>query len=606
LSKAPVKGSNSSRLERKLATRYDPALRKTVSYAPRKPTVAYIGNSKGRSRVELTPQEIEGLLNLDPPSNYWYPTEPAVKGEEFQIKHCLHSFGITHIHHFYLPRQLATFGYLWDQARKEADTRERNGLLFLLTSNAIGMTLLNRFSETHFSQVNQHLSGTLYLPSTHAETSYNYCYGGKRTRLGKAFGLLTQPVSQKHAITTQSSTRLASIPDSSIDYVFVDPPFGRNIPYSELNQIWESWLQVFSDRMPEAIIDKTLDKDVFAYGDLIRSAFGEIQRVLKPGRWVTVVFHNSHNSVWFAIQDALMAGGLVVADVRTLDRQKETYKQNRQGIVKQDLVISAYKPSADLERLFGLRAGTEAGVWEFISNHLGQLPVIVLKRNKVELNVERQEYLLFDRMVAFHVQREVSVPLSASQFREGLKRRYPERDGMFFLPDQAFEYDRQRLLTEEVEQLELFVSDEKTAIQWVRERLLAKPMTYQELSPLYMKEAQRVWEKHEKPIELQSILDQNFVKDSGDAWHVPDPKNEAHLEQLRNRALLKEFEQYQEIKGRLKIVRTEALRAGFKDCWQRGNYETILNMAKRVPEAVIQEDQMLLMYYDNASLRTGE
>jgi hypothetical protein len=113
------------------------------------------------------------------------------------------------------------------------------------------------------------------------------------------------------------------------------------------------------------------------------------------------------------------------------------------------------------------------------------------------------------------------------------------------------------LITEEVEQLELFVSDEKTAIQWVRQRLLASPMTYQELSPLYMKEAQRVWEKHEKPIELQRILDQNFIKDSGDAWHVPDPKNEAHLEQLRNRSLLKEFEEYQDIKGRLKVVRSE-------------------------------------------------
>jgi hypothetical protein len=29
-------------------------------------------------------------------------------------------------------------------------------------------------------------------------------------------------------------------------------------------------------------------------------------------------------------------------------------------------------------------------------------------------------------------------------------------------------------------------------------------------------------------------------------------------------------------------------------------------MAKRVPEAVIQEDQALLMYFDNALMRTGD
>ena len=49
--------------------------------------------------------------------------------------------------------------------------------------------------------------------------------------------------------------------------------------------------------------------------------------------------------------------------------------------------------------------------------------------------------------------------------------------------------------TTEVEQLQLFVNDEKTAIQWVRQQLTEHPMSYQELSPLYMKEAQRVWEK---------------------------------------------------------------------------------------------------------------
>jgi hypothetical protein len=120
-----------------------------------------------------------------------------------------------------------------------------------------------------------------------------------------------------------------------------------------------------------------------------------------------------------------------------------------------------------------------------------------------------------------------------------------------------------------------------------------------------MKEAQRVWEKHEQPLELRTILEQNFVEDKG-KWCVPDPKNEIHLEQIRHRALLKEFQQYIEAKGKLKVVRTEALRAGFKEAWQKKDYTTIVDMAKRIPEAVIQEDSALLMYFDNASLLKGE
>jgi hypothetical protein len=87
---------------------------------------------------------------------------------------------------------------------------------------------------------------------------------------------------------------------------------------------------------------------------------------------------------------------------------------------------------------------------------------------------------------------------------------------------------------------------------------------------------------------------------------VPDPKKEADLEHLRNRALVKEFQQLVETKGKLKVVRSEAIRAGFKDCWQRQDYTTITQTAKRIPNAVVQEDSALLMYLDNAQLRTGE
>jgi hypothetical protein len=44
-----------------------------------------------------------------------------------------------------------------------------------------------------------------------------------------------------------------------------------------------------------------------------------------------------------------------------------------------------------------------------------------------------------------------------------------------------------------------------------------------------MKEAQRVWDKHEQPLELVTILEQNFVKDSDNTWRVPDPKKESDL-----------------------------------------------------------------------------
>ncbi len=69
---------------------------------------------------------------------------------------------------------------------------------------------------------------------------------------------------------------------------------------------------------------------------------------------------------------------------------------------------------------------------------------------------------------------------------------------------------------------------------------------------------------------------------------------------------MKEWGQSGATKGKLKVVRSGALRAGFKDCWQKGEYTAIVEMARRVPAVLVQEDPALLMYYDNAVMRTEE
>ena len=155
-----------------------------------------------------------------------------------------------------------------------------------------------------------------------------------------------------------------------------------------------------------------------------------------------------------------------------LDKQQETFKQaTTTAAVKQDLIISAYKPNGNLEETFRLKAGTEEGAWEFVRYHLGKLPVVNQSNGSAIVNAERQAFLLFDRMVAFHIQRGVMVPISSPEFYAGLEQRFTRRDGMYFLPDQVAEYDRALLDSGKPIQLSLFVTDEKTAITWLRQQL---------------------------------------------------------------------------------------------------------------------------------------
>jgi hypothetical protein len=157
-----------------------------------------------------------------------------------------------------------------------------------------------------------------------------------------------------------------------------------------------------------------------------------------------------------------------------------------------------------------------------------------------------------------------------------------------------------------VEQLALFVTDEKSAIQWLRQELDPEtgsgPQTYQELQPKFLRELHQA--RHEDLPELSEMLEQNFLQDEEtDRWYVPDPGRQEDLEKLRERSLLREFREYAQGKGRLKVFRTEAVRAGFKHAWHERNYRLIVKVAERLPTSVLQEDSALLMYYDNALMR---
>ena len=86
---------------------------------------------------------------------------------------------------------------------------------------------------------------------------------------------------------------------------------------------------------------------------------------------------------------------------------------------------------------------------------------------------------------------------------------------------------------------------------------------------------------------------------------MPDPSKAQDLEKKRETALLREFEGYQAETGRkLKEFRLEVLRAGFKAAWGAKNYKAIIAIAQKIPEDALQEDEKLLLWYDQALTRS--
>jgi DNA modification methylase len=623
--KAASIATGATKLDRPFTAEFDPILNKIV----RIPKFALVEEKVKCGSIKKTYKitaKDQNKFNVRFEKRTW----PYIPLDEFfsgrQTNKLINGSGLSYIAHMYTKRALFAYGYLIQQ--KLSSHKHSSLFKFCLTS-------INNYisrKQGYFGGGGG-VSGTLFTPSLHIERNVFDVLKRKIKKIQS----LNVAIHRFKSVTTQSITDLKNIESNTIDYIFTDPPFGESLQYAELNMFVEAWLKTKTAIDNDCVLNYVHKKNLSFYSNMMFKAFKTYSRILKPGRWITIEFHNSQNAVWMAIQQAIEASGLVVADVRILNKQQRSFNAvNRSGAIDQNLILSAYKPNDGFLEKFELSLGTNDTVWNFVRTHLKQLPVFISNGSKAETIAERQNFLLFDRMVAFHVQRNVVLPLSAIDFYQGLIQRFSEREGMYFLPEQVAEYDRKRMSISEVLQLQLFVTDESSAIQWLRQQLLKKPQTTGELNPNFMREISG-WLKIEKLLELDELLEQNFIcfdsqgpipeqihaylsknwkelrnlpkndikliSKAKDRWYVPDPNKAGDLEKLREKSLLKEFDQYIQATKKLKIIRLEAVRAGFKKAWQEKNYQTIIDIALKIPNKILEEDPKLLMWYDQAITR---
>jgi adenine-specific DNA methylase len=205
-----------------------------------------------------------------------------------------------------------------------------------------------------------------------------------------------------------SADRLKHLNDESVDYVFTDPPFGSNIFYSDMNLFHEAWLGQVTDHAREAVMHTTGRKKNGAaerYEAFLRGAFAEAVRVLKPGRFMSVVFGNSDGRVWGLVQRAMRDAGFMFVPVHVaiLDKGQRSVKglnSGSEGVVTVDLVVTLRKPASASDKAEA-RKLKQAEAADLIEETVRSIPAKLLTPSHVYATIVRdaiKRHLMVDHL----------------------------------------------------------------------------------------------------------------------------------------------------------------------------------------------------------------
>ncbi len=306
---------------------------------------------------------------------YWYPTvawEPW--REMWRAQHKVQRIATSA--DFFTSRNLHALSALWDAIGQIYDDSIRAGLRFVFTAS---VNRASRRYQWHPRRPTNVLSSTMYLASLNYEFNVFSLFRRKLATITEMYRR-TWEAPGTCEVHLGSAEKLTWAEDGCVDYVFTDPPFGSNIYYSDSSFLWEAWLGQQTDVAAETVVNRRLTPELGGttlddYEKEMSRAMGEINRVLRPGAWASLQFHNSDDAVWSSIQSAIDSAGFRVEAAVVMDKGQASFKGLRhedkgERVANFDLVMhlaAGSLSSSNAQRREADRAEIEVELMEYVA-----------------------------------------------------------------------------------------------------------------------------------------------------------------------------------------------------------------------------------------------
>lgn len=471
--------------------------------------------------------------------------------------------GIRTFSDFYTPRNFKGLNTLLDEIERSQDARTRTALLFAFTSI---ITYCCR--KQNYGGGGGGMSGTLYIPSFHQEKNVWEVFERKMRKLIDSMASVGRGGA---SIVLSNDARCLPIADCSIDYIFVDPPFGGNIYYADASVLWEGWLGEFTDEKKEIVFNRQRFQDagfkrIEDYSAGMRYSFAEMFRVLKPGRWCTVEFNHSDGSVFEAIKSAIEDAGFVIANMLLLDKKQKSFKQvkgakGEEDVVDKDVLFNLHKPAVILTATLTDARDLEHQVADAVRQHLFTLPARIQAEPSKYSDEHRTTATVNSMLMNSLIPRGVSVEQLNLPFIERVCSRYFRKIGQhWYLRGEAARGEGSGGLFEE----EITVKDDLSAIDWLRQKVRGRPMLIGELKPLWMRAIGLLPTDVSHRLSLEDLLTENFWRDEDtNRWREPTHEERERMNDDRSTRVLHDAERY--LAGGLRRQTTDTERCEWID-----------------------------------------
>ena len=288
-------------------------------------------------------QELEGR-----PISCWYPTDRMMHAPENQErwgdKWRAGTSNFRTVNELFTKRNLWALAVVNNGSNFIQTNEQIKDLLhFFLSATVLNVSKLIQLEKSRRSP------NSYYIPAIGKEISVLPSYESKYKEGLKASDILNTIHDRDVLISTENACNLNLITSNSIDHIFTDPPYGDKIQYGELNFIWEAWLRLDTHwHDEEIIVNEIRGKTVDEWSEMMSRAMQECYRVLKPGRWLSLCYHDTSEGTWSLVQDIMSEVGFIVDrsdSALFIDTGQKTYNQTQADkVTKRDLVINFRKP----------------------------------------------------------------------------------------------------------------------------------------------------------------------------------------------------------------------------------------------------------------------